>query len=113
MTYVYKELTTSDIAQALKQDEDAGWTYGGAHALAEWLENFAEETGTPIAFDGVALRCDFDEYSSAEEAYLNYNDDGDSLEGVEEDERAGFCLDWLQDKTTVITFEGGVIVQAF
>lgn len=56
-----------------------------------------------IEFDRVAIRCDWSEYKSAIEAA----EDIYSEEFGEEDE----ALEWLRERTQVIEFDGGVIVQ--
>lgn len=103
-------LTTSQVADELRKDSNAGWSYAGANALAEYLdENAGEET----EFDCVAIRCDFSEYSSAQDAAEAYGWEADSH--IEEDgsECDADALQWLQDRTQVIEFSGGVIVANF
>lgn len=92
-------LTTNQAADLLLDDEYAGWTYEGAHALVEHLEDLEDDLGS-IDFDRVGLRCDFSEYASAAEALEQYSD----CESIED----------LEDSTTVIHVPGGgVIVAAF
>jgi len=101
-----QRLSTSEAADLLAADDNAGWSYAGARALVEYLENLEDDTGEEIEFDRVALRCDFSEYESAREAAEEY--------GWEPDEDAEeAALEWLNDRTTVITFGGGVIVRQF
>ena len=101
-------LTTDQAADLLVADNNAGWSYKGARALVEHLEQVEEDTGEEIEFDRVALRCEFAEYESALEAAEEY--------GWEPDEDADSedaALKWLTDRTTAITFNGGVIIQQF
>ncbi len=100
-------LTTEQAADLLVADKDAGWSYAGAFALVEYMESIEDDTGEEIEFDRVALRCNFSEYESAREAAeeCGFEPDEDA------DEEA--ALKWLTDRTTVITFNGGVIVQQF
>lgn len=102
MSYVYERLNTSQIVGALRQDQYAGWSYEGAKALAEYLEQLAEDLGEPIELDVVALRCDYNEYASLEEFNQNYDKPYANLDAVRED-------------ATVIEIPGtrGFIVQAF
>ena len=58
-------LSVYEIADLLKRDENAGWSYNGAQALAEVLNDSMPEDEE---FDRVAIRCDFSEYTSALEA---------------------------------------------
>lgn len=104
-------LTISDIADALLEDKNAGWSPSGAVALAEFFDNLDEETGEETELDVVAIRCDFSEYGSAAEAYEQQT--GAEPEGDDEEEKEENALAYLQDKTTVIEFEGGIICQDF
>ena len=106
-----QRLNTSEAADLLVADKDAGWSYAGARALVEHLENLEDDTGEEIEFDRVALRCDFSEYESAREAAEEYGWEPDEDADSEEAEEA--ALEWLNDRTTVITFDGGVIVRQF
>ena len=104
-------LTVSDIADALRNDDNAVWSYAGAVALAEYLDNLDEETGEETELDIVAIRCDFSEYGSAAEAYTQQT--GDEPDGDDEDEKEENALKYLQDNTTVIEFKGGIICQGY
>lgn len=108
-----KTLTTYDIAHELLDDENANWSRAGAFALAEWIESYEEETEEELELNIVAIRCDFSEFESPQEAAENYgwepiNDIID--DGAECDAEA---LQWLERRTTVIEFDGGVITQDF
>lgn len=87
----------------LMQDEYAKWSYKGAHALVEHLEQLEQDCGMEIEFDRVGIRCDWHEYQSAIEAA----DDIYSEKFTDESE----AVDWLRELADVITFDGGVIVQ--
>jgi len=132
-------LSTSQVADALRADQYARWSYYGAQALAEYLEQYEEDGGTEIELDVIALRCEYSEYASALEAMEQYqpedmptvdlqaysdehNGEGMDLEQVNE-EQERLALEWLEERTTVIPFshdnpfmEGrtsGVIIQQF
>jgi hypothetical protein len=100
-------LTTSQVADRLLQDDNAAWSYAGARAIAEHLEQLEEDTGADMDFDRVAIRCEFSEYTSAREAAANYDWEPD------EDESEKSALQFLQGRTTVIEFTGGIIIQDF
>jgi nucleoside-diphosphate-sugar epimerase len=104
-----KTLSTSEAADLLLADDNAGWSYAGARALVEHLEAVEDDTGEEMEFDRVALRCEFAEYESALKAADEYGWEPDT--DSEDTEEA--ALKWLNDRTTVITFGGGVIVQQF
>lgn len=114
---MYQTLTTSDAVDILKADQYAGWSRAGARALVEHLEQTEEETGERIEIDPVALRCEFSEYTSAVEAASDYSDweyrPDEWGADYDEEEAEEHARHYLQDRTTVIVFDGGVIVQAF
>ncbi len=104
-------LDEHEVAETLLQDEYAGWTYKGAYALALWLCELDDECGTDTEMDRVAIRCDFSEWGSAMEAASEYSFEPEADEDKEEQEKS--ALEWLQDRTTTIPFDGGVIIQCF
>ena len=101
-------MTTNEIARRLVEDEYADFSYKGALALARYLEELEDDIGEEMVFDGVAIRCEFSEYASAVEAALGYDF---YAEDDEEDDEEVRALAWLEDRTTVIPFSGGVIIQ--
>ncbi len=97
-------LSTNEITNELCRDEYAGWSYNGAKALAEYLEEYEESTGEELQFDPIAIRCEFTEYENAIDAAAQY---------TSEFTTEAAALEYLQDHTTVITYDGGVIIQDF
>ena len=104
-------LSTSEAAEILLSDTCAKWSRAGAFALVEYLEEIEYSTGEEIEFDRVAIRCDFSEYGSAVEAWQDYDPACQSSGDEDEDEAEALRL--LQDRTSVIEFDGGVIIQNF
>ncbi len=76
-------------------------------ALFEYLEEYEKETCFELELDPVGICCEFAEYPCAIEAAKVY---GLELRGDDEESRA---LDWLREKTQVIEFEGGIVIQQF
>jgi len=109
-------LTTLQAAAMLKADANANWSYNGAHALIEYLEQLEEDTGTEIEFDPVAIRCDYSECESALQAADDYGYEPNPNLGDDDqsdDDKEADAMAWLQDQTQVIKFDGGVIIQNF
>lgn len=100
-----KTLTTNDIVDALRADDSAAWTYAGARAMAEYLEELEETTEEETELDVVAIRCIYAEFASAMEAARDYNYTG---QATEKDAR-----EWFSDRTTLIEFEQGIIIAEF
>ena len=92
-----KTLTTDEAIQLLLADDNASWSRDGARAIVEYLEQLEEDTDEPLQFDRVAIRCDFTEYGSALEAATEYTAPMDNEQAA---------LEWLQERTTVIPFDG-------
>ena len=103
-------LSTLEIADRLFRDENAGFTYAGAHALAEYLDT---DENAEAEFDRVSIRCDFCQYSSPQEAAEDHGWKPDSHVADDGQECDADALQWLQDRTSVIEFEGGVIIAQF
>lgn len=98
-----QELTTYQVAHLLLADkENNGYTYAGAFALAEWFEQMESDTGEAIEFDAVAIRCDWNEYSSLRSAYAEHT-------GTDED-KVDASDEWLEryftERTNIILFQG-------
>jgi hypothetical protein len=119
-TQMKETLNTSEIADRLFRDENAGFTYAGARALAEYLDT---DENADAEFDRVSIRCDFSEYDSALACAIEYgwNHEADLLDSDDnirpddeiEEENQERALKWLQDRTQVIEFDGGIIVAQF
>ena len=108
-----RTLSTSDIAHELMQDTNAGWSWEAAKAIAEYLENYKEDTGEEMELDIVAIRCDYDEYPSALDCVKDCGyDAGIDSEDSEEDQEAA-ALEYLHNNTQVIEFAGGIVIQQF
>ena len=112
-------LSISNAADLLIRDEYAGWSYHGAYALCEYLEQLEDDIGEDIEFCPVAIRCDFSEYDSIEEAITELCGDPAEIdeewtpENIATGDHDEDMQMHLQELTTVIPFNGGVIVQSF
>jgi hypothetical protein len=108
---MHQNISTDEAIKLLKEDDNADWSWSGAEALVGYLEGLEDSLDESIEFDRVAIRCEYSEYSSALEAAEHYGfipeDDED------EDDVESSAITYLEDKTTVIKFEGGVIIQQF
>ena len=76
-------------------------------ALFEYLEDFENSTGTELELDPIGICCDFAEYPSALEAAKDYG----FKDGIDSKEES--ALEWLQNRTQVVEFDGGVVIQCF
>lgn len=76
-------------------------------ALFEYLEEYENSTGEEIELDPIAICCDFAEYPSALEAAKDYG----FKDGIDSKEES--ALEWLQNRTQVVEFDGGIVIQQF
>lgn len=105
-------ITRSDFIDAFRNaGREDNFSYAGLCALYDWLEDLGEETGQECELDVIALCCEFSEYGSALEACENYDFEPD--EDDDEDDQEDEALDWLRQRTAIITFPGGIIIQDF
>ena len=89
-------------------------------ALFNYLEEYEQDTGEDLELDVIGLCCDFTEYETAVKAVADYYGFTSELEAEEynspedfEEAREDEAREWLEDRTTVIDFDGGLIVQNF
>ena len=91
-----------DFRQAFAEYNRAdNFSYKGLTALFEWLEELAYDINTPYELDVIALCCEFTEYEDLEEVQANYF--STKLDNIND----------LQDHTSVIEFDGGLIIADF
>ena len=122
-----KTLRTYEIANALYTDENANWSYNGAYALTNYLQELESETGEEMELDVVAIRCDFSEHSSLEDWAADFFSDskqaadelnlGLDMDGEtwteDEEEIQDAIRSYIHDHGQLIEFDGGVIVSCF
>lgn len=88
------------------------FSHCGKLALFEHLESIEQDTGSEIELDVVGLCCDFTEFDTALEAAKDCSDFTID-EDLNEEEQERQALQFLSDSTTIIPFDGGVIIQNF
>ena len=110
-----------DFCQAFVDcGREDSFSYEARKAIFEWLEEMDADCGTETELDPIAICGEFSEYGSAYEACgdfmenVDYNMGFDTQEVLEdEDEKEGQCLEYLQERTSVIEFNGGIVIQCF
>ena len=110
----------SQFCDAFSDTYKDNFSYKGKRALFDYLEEYEESTGEEIELDTVALCVEYTEYESAWDAMMVYQPDDMPMVGVEGDDLLEIneksekaALEWLQERTQVIEFDGGVIIQDF
>lgn len=75
MSYIYETLSEIEIANRLYQERDKnGFDFPQCGALAQYLCELSEDSGEPVEFDQVAIRCEWTAYDSWEEIRDSYSD---------------------------------------
>lgn len=99
---IIKTIDLYDFRRAFANyDRTNNFSYEGLEALFKWLDELSAYTDTPYELDVIGLCCEFKEYSDLGEIQETYSStDIDSIED-------------LRDYTTVIEFDGGIIIQDF
>lgn len=103
-----KKIGESEFIDTLRADEYVKWSYGAAKALYEYFEQYEDDTGEDIELDPVAIRCEFSEYTTCDEAASNYFEyegmeyDEDGAELLTADELEDKARAFLEDRTTVL-----------
>jgi hypothetical protein len=115
-------LTPSQAAQQLRQ-VCSSFTYAGALALCEYLDELSESTGEPIEFDPIAWCCEYSEWGTLRAWWSDWvGYDKDVAErinalGLDEEssteERDEAIREYIADRGTLIEFDTGIIVSSF
>ena len=115
-------LTKGQAASILAHDRNNGFTYSGAYALCEYLEQLEVDNFEEIEFDHVAFRCDYSEHESlADWANDYFGADSDwrvgrlGIPADDYDTKAeeSVIREYIQDHGQLIEFDGGIIVSSF
>lgn len=104
-------ISTSDCVERLLTDPYAAWTYRGAMALVEYLEEIADDVD--FTFNVIDIRLEFAQWSDAVTCATahGWKPNGET----ESDDVTEKAVEWLQDRATVIMVEGArsIIVSNF
>jgi len=102
---MYQNVSFCDFCDAFRDhDRNDSFSYDGKRALFNYFEDMDYSCGESTELDIVAIDCEFCEYLSAVEAIAEYETDD-----YTEDE----ALEYFRDRTTIIEFQGGVIIGEF
>lgn len=102
-----------------RMDRENNFSREALEALFNYLEEYEQDTGEDLELDVIGLCSDFTEYGTAVDAAADYGftseleaedyEDAESYEDAKESE----AREWLEDRTIVINFDGGLIIQNF
>lgn len=108
-------LSTSQAADIIQKD--GSFSYYGARALVEYLEQ-DESEGNEMELDVVALRGDYSEHSTLQEwAHDQFSNAWEELgqdeTDCDDDDFDTAIRDYISERGTLLEFNGGVIVSSF
>ena len=108
-------VTESRFLEAFKQVRPNQFSRAALVALFDYLDNLEQELGEEQELDVIAICCDWTEYVDPVEAAEAYGWDAPEVpEGEERDDTSDRkALEYLQDNTHVVEFDGGVLVLNF
>ncbi len=108
--------TTVNSYDFVRAFEQAGrkdqFSRAALFALFEYLEELEAGSGEEMELDVVAICCDYSEYASCWDAYKEYTSDPEDKE-LDEEAREAMALEYLCDNTSVISFDGGIVIASF
>ena len=113
---IYKQIYEDDFVTAFnKMGRGDNFSIEGREALYHYLNEY----DTDIELDVIAICCEYTEYETADEAASQYStydgmefdEDGAEMLTVEQLEQK--AINFLEDNTTVLKFDGGVIIRDF
>lgn len=90
-------ISLHDFREGFKRLGRENFSYEGLAILFDYFEQLEEDIGEEFEYDPISICCEFAEYASIAEAANEY----------------GITPSELIERTTVIEFEGGVIVENF
>lgn len=105
----------SRFLEAFRQVRPNQFSRAALVALFDYLDSLEQELGEETEFDVISLCCDWTEYRDAIEAAEAYGWEAPEVpEGEERDDTSDRkALEFLQDSTHVVEFDGGVLVLNF
>ena len=117
---MHTSVTSAMFADAFRRmGRENQFSREALEALFNYLEEYEQDTGEDLELDVIALCCDFTEYESAIAAAEDYvfttELEADDYEDEEsyEDAKESEAREWLEDRTIVINFDSGLIIQNF
>lgn len=118
-----KTISEYDFINAFKQNSERKdtFSYYGLKALYEYLEQYEDDTGEEMELDVVAICCEYTEYKSATACLHDLLEDLseldidwlDASEAEDDNLIEEKAIEYLEEHTSVIVFDGGIIIQDY
>ena len=113
MALINSYIPEAQLYHDLKDMGRDNFSYEGAKALMNYLEQLSEDIGENIEYDPIAFCCDYAEYESIGMLADEYGAAPQADDYDDPDDWDDALMQWLNDNTSVIEFDGGIIVQSF
>ena len=97
-------LNEFEFIAAVRAVRPQNFSIEGLRALFAHLEEVEEDSGEEMELDVIGLCCNWDEYPDAECAAADYGREFDSEEEA---------FEFFSENSTVIDFDGGIIIENF
>ena len=97
-------LNEYEFIAAVRAVRPNNFSVEGLRALFAHLEEVEQDSGEEMELDVIGLCCNWDEYPDAECAAADYGREFDSEEEA---------FEFFSENSTVIDFDGGIIVENF
>lgn len=113
---IYTQIYEDDFVTAFdKMGRGDNFSTAGREALYDYFNKYYTDTELNV----IAICCEYTEYETADEAASQYSgydgmefdEDGAEMLTVEQLEKK--AVDFLEDNTTVLQFDGGVVIRDF
>ena len=106
---------------ACKMDRDKNFGYNGWEAIGDYLESLSDDLGENIEIDIIAICCEYSMAESVEGFYMEHQHlhgidlpTTEDWEELDEEEKLAVVSDYLQENTSLVICEDGLIIwQAF
>jgi hypothetical protein len=108
--------TQDSFADAFRNEAGiiSGFSHDGLTALFEHLNDIWELVEIELDINTITdIKKAFAEYETATAAAINCGWTGCTLDTTENEQEEANALEWLEQQTTVITFNNGLIIQRF
>jgi len=97
-------LNEFEFIAAVRAVRPQNFSIEGLRALFAHLEEVEQDSGEEMELDVIGLCCNWDEYPDAECAAADYGREFDSEEEA---------FEFFSENSTVIDFDGGIIIENF
>jgi hypothetical protein len=98
---MHQSINLHDFREAFRNyGRSNNFSYDGLEILFDGLEQYEEDTGTPVELDVIALCCDYNE-ADLDEINQDYQQEFADLDEA---------MEWLQDQTWIVGYTAETVI---